>query len=569
LDFSLEDIIKKFRLSLSVEVFNNKMKQFLQLLFLVTCLVACPGLMASSSQNDRPWSVLLITVDNLRPDRMSLYGYERDTTPYLSKFAAESAVFDSAFSTSAWTAPGMVSIFTGYYPPVHAQHGRFSFYDEKMTAAFRILAEQGYEIFGQGINGPSHQGFGFQKHLGPRSKRQLEDFIEQRIENKTPFFAWAHIKDVHLPYAPSEKNANRFGATSHNSKAIEAVKKHRIILRHPERVEIEFNHAGKVEFSEEDIPIVQALYDGEVADVDERLRLNLERMRETGLLDHTIVIISADHGEELFDHGWLGHASTGYDAKLYDPLIRIPLIIRLPDQSLTGRYSTLVQGVDFMPTIFDILDVSAAGMRPQMQGHSFLPILKGKKEKIRDYAFNQTSLKGWTTPKDEMTQRIVSVRSTSKKLIQIPNGEGVRIEAYDLLQDPDELTDIYSTRAEEFEDLEKALQDWIIDNRSRAAELVQGAAEKRIENIANAVLGDGGMGEAVSNWSSIQTMEATWGLEPDTFYLHEPYATSWQQIQRTAAHMVGRAMICKSKGGVLRLKNSKQSQDIESWQCEL
>lgn len=109
----------------------------------------------------------------------------------------------------------------------------------------------------------------------------------------------------------------------------------------------------------------------------------------------------------------------------------------------------------------------------------------------------------------------------------------------------------------------------MIDNQSRAAELVQGAAEKRIENIAEAVLGDGDIGEAVSNWSSIQTMEETWGLEPDTFYLHEPYATGWQQIQRTAAHMVGRAMICKSKGGVLRSKNSEQSTDIETWQCEL
>jgi arylsulfatase A-like enzyme len=342
-----------------------------------------------------------------------------------------------------------------------------------------------------------------------------------------------------------------------------------MILRHPERVDIEFSHAGKVEFSEEDIPIVRALYDGEVADVDERLRRNLKRMRETGLLDHTVVIVSADHGEELFDHGWLGHASTGYDAKLYDELIHIPLMIRFPDQSLTGRFNAMVQGVDFMPTIFDILGVSAAGMQPQMQGHSLLPILKGKKDKIRDYVFSQTALKGWTTPKDEMTKRIVSVRGTSKKLIWIPYEEGVRVEAYDLLQDPDELTNIYSTRSEEFEDLEKALLDWMIENRSRAAELVQGAAEKRIENIAEAVLGDGGIGEAVSNWSSIQTMEATWGLEPDTFYLHEPYATGWQQIQRTAAHMVGRAMICKSKGGALRSKNSAQSRDIESWQCEL
>ena len=75
--------------------------------------------------------------------------------------------------------------------------------------------------------------------------------------------------------------------------------------------------------------------DAEVTDVDERLGRAIERMRETGLLDRTILIISADHGEELFEHGWVGHASTSYDGKLYDELIRIPLLIRLPNQSLT------------------------------------------------------------------------------------------------------------------------------------------------------------------------------------------------------------------------------------------
>jgi arylsulfatase A-like enzyme len=70
--------------------------------------MACAVTMAGSTENNRPWSVLLITVDNLRPDRMSLYGHGRDTTPYLDKFADESVAFDNAFSTSAWTAPGMV-----------------------------------------------------------------------------------------------------------------------------------------------------------------------------------------------------------------------------------------------------------------------------------------------------------------------------------------------------------------------------------------------------------------------------------------------------------------------------
>jgi len=213
--------------------------------------------------------------------------------------------------------------------------------------------------------------------------------------------------------------------------------------------------------------------------------------------------------------------------------------------------------------------VSAAGMRPQMQGHSLLPIMEGKTKQVRDYVFNQTSMKGWTTPKDEMPQRVVSVRSTSKKLIRIPNGDGTRLEAYDLRQDPDELNDVYSAGSEEFMELENALQDWMIDNRSRAAELVEAAAGKRTDSIAGAVLGDGGLGEAVKDWTSIQTMEATWGLEPDRFYQHEPYATSWQQIQRKAAYMIGRAMDCKSKGGVLRSKNSQQPRDTESWHCDI
>jgi len=544
------------------------MKTLSQILFVIISLLASSITPGKSNQAEPQWSVLIITVDNLRPDRMSLYGYEKETTPFLTDFATGSAIFDNAFSTSAWTAPGMVSIFTGYYPPVHAQHGRFSFYDEEMTAALRVLAAQGYEILGQGIKGPSHQGLGFQKHLG-KSPKRLESFIENRVDNKSPFFAWAHLTDVHLPYTPTEKSARQFGVTARTSEAIEAVRKHRMILRRPEQVEIELDHAGKVTFSEEDIPVVQALYDGEVADVDERLRRNLERMQETGLLDRTIVIITADHGEELFDHGWLGHASTGFDAKLYDELIHIPLIIRLPDQSLAGVYGALVQGVDLMPTILDILGISTAGMEPRMQGRSFLPVIKGDADAIREYVFSQTTLKGWNTPREEMSDRVVSVRSMAKKLIRIPTKEGVRVEGYDLHQDPKELTNIYSERVDEFRPLEQALLEWTTDNRSKAAVLVMGGAQRRINHIAASVLGGAGINAAVKDWSAIQIMEETWGLEPDRFYDYEPYASSWQKIQRLVAEMIGKAMQCRAQDGVLRTENPVLLRDVESWYCSL
>ncbi|MGI9319732.1 MAG: sulfatase family protein [bacterium] len=521
---------------------------------------------ANAASNPQPLSVLILTIDNLRPDRMSVYGYEKDTTPYLKKIAEESVVFNRAFSTSAWTAPGMVSIFTGYYPPVHAQHGRFSYYDDEITSALKVLTTHGYETLGSSTKGPSHQGLGFEKSLG-RWPKQLETFIEERTDNSAPFVAWAHITDVHLPYNPSEKNARRFNANSRNNAAIEAVKKHRVILRHPEQVDIKFDHAGKVQFVQDDIEVVRALYDAEVADVDERLERHLERMRETGLLDRTIVIISADHGEELFDHGWLGHASTGYDAKLYDELIRIPLIIRIPNSTWRGHFDAMVQGVDFMPTIFDLLGIDTKEVDPGMQGRSFLPVIKGQTTSIRDYVFNQTTLKGWTTPRDEMRARIVSVRSDDKKLIRIPSEEGPRTEAYDLALDPGEKNDIYSKNDGQFKQLEEALDTWVIESRSKAASLVMSGAQRRLDSIADELLNSSDLSQAVDSWTAIQTMEDTWGLEPDQFYNTEPYATEWQKIQRNAAGMIGTAMTCTSKGSETRSMQPSHPLMFEHWKC--
>jgi choline-sulfatase len=548
-------------------VFRKRSRSVFHVLFMVLTIPLLLCSLTGASQVQRPWSVLLITVDNLRPDRMSVYSHDKNTTPYLARFANESAVLEKAFSTSSWTAPGIVSLVTGYYPPVHAQNGRFSFYDREMTAALRVLAEKGYEILGQGNKGPSHQDFGFEKKLG-KSPDRLESFIENRINNKKPFFAWAHLRDVHLPYSSSELQAKRFGATSRTSKGIEAVRNHNIILRHPERVNVNFKHAGKITFSSEDVPVIKALYDSKVADVDERLRRSLERMRETGLLDRTIVIISADHGEELFDHGWIGHASTGYDGKLYDELIHIPLIIRVPDQSLTGRYDALVQGVDIMPTLFDILGVEDQAMVPAMQGVSFLPVLKGDRESVRDFVYTQTTLKGWTTPKEEVKIRVASVRSATHKLIWFPTAQGTRIEGYDLRQDPDELQNIYPQNPAEFEALEEAYLHWKLDNRSAAAQLVLGGAVARIDNIADLVFDKDGLRRAVENWLAIQSMEETWGLEPDIFYQHEQYAEKWQKVQRLSAKMITRAITCKAQGGTLRPPEATHILKVELWKCD-
>lgn len=542
----------------------------LVLLFALVLLFGCASRGASApappSAPDRsyePWNVLLITVDNLRPDRMSLYGYDKETTPHLEAFAEEAAVFESAFSTSAWTAPGIVSIFTGYYPPVHAQSGRFSYYDAEMVSALRVLSKHGYATFGEAVQGPSHEDFGFERVTG-----KLEDFVADRAEDESeaPFFAWSHLRDVHLPYSPTETNARRFGATSRSSAGVDAVRNHKVILRYPEELELDIAHAGEISFTEEDVQEIRALYDAEVADVDARLGRLFEQMRESGLLDRTIVIIAADHGEELFEHGWVGHASTGYDGKVYDELIRIPLLIRVPDRSLIGRSSSLVQGVDLMPTLFELLGISSAQMCPAIQGVSLVPLIDGRTTSVRDFVYSQTTRKGWTTPRNEIGARVTAVRSPSHKLIRFPEEGGDGIEGFDLRRDPGEHNDVYSERREEFRDLEQALDAWNIDNRRTAAELVLGAANRRLSKMARALLDLEDMALAEEQWAAIQSMRETWSLEPDPFLADPGHAPKWTEVERRGAEMIHKAKECAERPGTLNA-SAEQWLEPDSWTC--
>ena len=414
--------------------------RILALLFLLFFLAG--GAAQAGSPKAPRWNVLLVTVDCLRPDHLSLHGYERLTTPSLDAFAKEAWVFDNAFATSAWTSPGVVSMLTGYYPPVHGQNGRHSFYDERLSSGLRVLEQAGYRTIGRLNTGANYRGLGFQEEVGGQD---IGDFVRNRasdIENAgdnpaRPFFGWLHTKESHLPYAPTEANAGRWlGETIPRSPAVSAVTKHHVILRDPS-VPVKFSHAGKVEFTEADVSAVRALYDETVRDADDHLARGFEALRETGLIDSTIVIISADHGEELLEHGWVGHASTGYDGKLTDELVRIPLVIRFPDKR-AGRSQALVQGVDLMPSLFEWLGLSQDDMSPPMQGVSLGPLSEGSIPSVREFAFMQTTRKGWTTPKREMRRRATAVRSLDRKLIWIPAeaGRPARREAYDLSADP-------------------------------------------------------------------------------------------------------------------------------------
>ncbi len=512
------------------------------ILALLVGLISLPA-SAAAPQSDGwapkgGWNVLLITVDCLRPDHMGVYGYQRDTTPHLAQLAEESFVFDSAFSNSAWTSPGIVSLLTGYYPPVHGQNSRLSFYDAAMDAPLRVLAERGYQTFGRAAQGPTYADLGIGFELKPF--QSLEEVIGFRQrKNRPPFLAWAHLKHPHLPYDKNPQDASRWGADERSSAGIEAVREHHLILRGA--ADVPYTHAGEVAFSEDDAPAIRALYDAEVAEVDRYLGEIVEQMRQVGILDDTILVITADHGEELLEHGWVGHASTSYDGKLYDELIRIPLILRLPDTSLTGRSSAMVQQVDLMPTLFDLLGADDVQLKAPMQGRSLVPLMKGEQEQVSSLVFAETTRKGWTTPKSEVPIRVTAVRSTTMKLHRIPDGAAYRYEGYDLQADPGETQDLFASQPERFAPLMVSLEQWDAENRALSAELVLGAARSRAEAVQQNSA-DGDVLAVLREYRALLIMAQTWGLERDPFFLHAPYQAEWEQLQRQAAKSAARAV---------------------------
>ena len=539
--------------------------------FLAAFLAIPPG--PASASEDTKWNVLIITVDSMRPDHMSLYGYERETTPHIAAFAEEALVFENAFASSASTSPGIVSLLTGYYPPVHAQTGRYSFYDAELAAPLRVLADEGYRILGYANDGPTYSDIGIQRRLREnaiKGRPGLEHLIDSRRwaeENgiARPFVAWAHLRETHLPYAPSEESAARWVDPAQTSPGVDAVKSHWMIFR-PRGVDVPYRNAGEIAFTEEDVAAVRALYDGEMADVDARLGRAFADMRETGLLDDTVIVLTSDHGEELLEHGWVGHASTSYDGKLYDELIRIPLIVRLPGRALTGRFDNLVQAVDVMPTVFELLGIAQDRVEPPMQGQSLLPAVRGERAFSRDYAFAETTVKGWTTPRAETGQRIVAVRSETRKLIRIPGENGPQVEAYDLSKDPKELKDVYAARPADFADLERALDAWAEENRAVAAALVLSGAERRVASLM-AALRETDLLAAVRHWEAIAMLERTWGLEVDPFFHHEPHKSAWQGIRLAASQLIAAALACHGEGGELRPIGVGESPEPGDWQC--
>ena len=309
-------------------------------------------------------NVLLFTIDSCRADRFGCYGYLRGTTPQIDAWAKTGVVFRNAYSTSAWTAPGLVSILTGLVPPTHRINNRDHMGFPEMPTLLKIFRKEGFQV--PNINfftfAPYYRHLGLPKvdrsYFGSSEGDELLNWLRRSASTDQPFFLWYHSTLVHQPYNPGPEGLPVPLEQLEASPGLKAVMNGAIVP------------VGSTHFSAADKEPLDLLYDAEVGRVDRLFGEALGLLRSKALLEDTLIVLTADHGEELLDHEFVGHASTSLHAKLYEEIVRIPLIIAWPGKiegpSVVERR---VNQTDIFPTILDLFDLKVP---KHVQGRNLL-----------------------------------------------------------------------------------------------------------------------------------------------------------------------------------------------------
>lgn len=319
--------------------------------------------------------ICLLVVDTARSDHFSCYGYPQRTTPNLDRIAAEGAQFINTFSAANWTPPGHISIFTGKYPYQHANHGE-AYMPEELTSVTEILNQRNYycialynnPIAGKDINLTQ----GFDRDYGvfsnswaePTPFRIWNRIILRDSGSRTTFAAaaktleWMQKRNAHLflylnitePHAPYKFHREYFDefAGSLDLTAVGNLQKTQTLCNQKEM--IIYDSSFFAGFNEESFRFLRARYDGELAYADQNFGSFADRMRRNKLLDETLLIVTADHGEFLGEHATVGHPEL-----LFNPVLKIPLIFRYPRLIAPQKRFDYTSNVDIFPSLLTIM----------------------------------------------------------------------------------------------------------------------------------------------------------------------------------------------------------------------
>jgi arylsulfatase len=413
-------------------------------LMIVTLLNLSIFLYDSYYISEKP-NIILISIDDLRADHLGCYGYQRNTSPHLDAFARENILFEKAFSHEPWTPPSHLSMLTELYPRTLG-FKEWEFMNPKIVTLAEMLKNDGYATFAFSSNiwltPEGGFGEGFDQFVFPRSNRFSPDdpLREAEYQNKSiiatlqknkqkSFFAFIHYYDVHskskrYPYEAPAPFSDLFTHTivsdfKGGTDGVYASEYLRKVNRE------------QIKLADKDLQYVVALYDNGIAYMDSCIGEFIRALKDMGMYDNSLIIITADHGEEFQEHGYMLHENPFF----YEEIIHVPFLVKLPRgmrEAASGRrIHALVELIDIMPSVLE-----CAKIKPlHVLGASFLPLLEGT-EKGKEYVYGLSSKKS------------VYIRSHKWKLLGDDDLNETRFQLYDLENDPHEQRDIITQKAE-------------------------------------------------------------------------------------------------------------------------
>lgn len=435
------DLIARIEDRLRKLIFSRQ-TQFtgLAILILLICFNIFITIYSSINRPDSP-NIVLITIDTLRADRLGSYGYERDTSPNIDSLAEKGILFENAYAQSSWTLPSMSSMHTSLYPTqlgvikfrtrIHdklitlSEYLKNNFYNTYAVVANIVVSK----IFGfsQGFNefDETYGNYGRDVTSDITTKKAV-NFIKNNSDSK--FFLWVHYMDPHGHYI----NHDEFDyALEHENKG--ALPK-----------ELSAKSLNKVRDSigSEELNYINDLYDEEISYTDKYIGVLIDSLYEMGIDDNTIIILTADHGEEFMDRKRFGHGHS-----LYQELIRVPLIIydpRNPKQSGI-RVSNNVEVRYIARTILDLTNLTNI----PMGGYNLLDF--------------QTDNASYGIVWSELSKKHNTVYLNDWKLIT--DTKNTIFELYNLAEDPYEKTNHFNSDRSDIIEVKKILLSKLSEHR--------------------------------------------------------------------------------------------------------
>lgn len=453
---------------------------------------------------------------------MGIYGYSRDTTPNIDQFFNGAARFNQAISQASWTSPSIISILTSLYPSVHGMDARFKTFNKNFNTPMKQLQKENYLTLGYTTSG-NYANQGWDKEI---KNGTLIETLKKHKNKK--FFAWYHFREPHLPYNPPEKFKRVFykGPYTLSEKKIAKI------------MDGDGVPLDELEgLDENDAAPIRDLYDSEILYQDDVLSRLFDFLKTSGLKEKTIVILTADHGEELMEHGLIGHASTTLAGTVFDEVIRIPLLIKIPGVNIEKPIETIVQQVDIMPTLFEIID-----LKPEYfsQGTSRGSLMISKNKKESNHAFIETSYCGWQCPEERLKDRIYAVRSKEWKFIEERNPGGTQYSLYNLIKDNGEKKNLYEVEKEVAEKYKKLLFSWQKNNLQTAKNLSKKAADKHFED-AEKHMQQKSYGAAVEELKEVLHLNDIYSVENPSFIDDPVLGDDWEKSIVRAYELMGQA----------------------------